>query len=577
MPMDECLRGRIHKRLVFLFGDGRAAGLLAAVEKLVAERRGRIKTRQSGWSEKDTLLITYADSIVGNRVPLRELQAFLRAELADAVSFVHLLPFFPYSSDDGFAVQDFRAIRRELGTWDDAAALAEDFRLVFDAVVNHVSASSIYMQGYCAGEPKYTDFFIELDPSTDTSSVLRTRSLPLLHDYETRAGIKWLWTTFSRDQVDLNYRNPNVLLEMLDVLRFYAERGASMIRLDAVAYLWKELGTSCAHLPQTHELIALFRDVLDAAAPHVLLLAEVNTPDRDNLPYLGDRGEEAQMVYNFALSPLILWSIVKGDASVLTQWAQGMKYMGNRATYLNVTATHDGIGMRATEGILSEPERAELVRLAREHNGDVTGKRNADGSIRPYELNVNYFDAVNDPNRAEPLDLQIRRFLLSQSIPMALMGLPGVYIHSLLGSRNDTEAVRRTGRPRSINRQQLHVASLRTELADPASLRARVLASMKCLLRLRTNQREFHPDAEQAVLDTGRAVFAVRRTEPQTGNTILALHNVCGAGVEADVGASSEVFLDLLSGETVAGQRVFLAPYQVRWLRRTCVSGGPRP
>ena len=554
-------------RVARVYGAATAARLLPDLAALVARYAGRIPAGRAGWSERDALLITYADSLLGDEPPLRTLRRFLREDVGELLTFVHLLPFYPYSSDDGFAVVDFRAVRSDLGDWADVQALARDYRVVFDGVINHVSAASAYLKGYCAGDPAYADFFIALDPQTDTSRVLRTRNLPLLHDYVTAAGPRWLWTTFSRDQVDLNFANPAVLLEVLDVLLGYAARGAAMVRLDAIPYLWKELGTSCAHLPQTHELIKLIRDVYDLAAPHVLLLTETNVPHRENVRYFGDHGDEAQVIYNFALAPLILWSLVRGDARVLSEWARGLAPISPRATYLNITATHDGIGMRPTEGLLSESDRAALVQLARDHGGDVTGKRNADGTLSPYELNLNYYDAVNDPRRDEPEELQVRRFLVSQAIPLALIGLPGLYLHSLLGSRNDYAGVRATGRARSINREQLRLAPLRAELANPASRRAQVFGTLRRLLALRAEQSAFHPDATQAVPELGPGIFAVVRENAATGQRLVALHNVTAAplalpGHAAGVAPGAR---DLLSGDVANGRTLTLAPYQVRW------------
>jgi len=557
-------------RLERIYGKERAPGIRCAIEELLERHAGAIAPRARGWSEADALLITYADSITGPEAPLRTLHRFLREQMGGLLSFVHLLPFYPFTSDDGFSVTNFRAVRGELGGWEDVEAMAADYRLVFDGVINHASASGVYMKGYCSGDSRYRDFFLALDPSTDTSSVLRTRNLPLLHDYATSEGVKWLWTTFSRDQVDLNYANPRVLIEMLDVLLFYARRGATMIRLDAIPYLWKEQGTSCAHLPQTHELIRLMRDVLTEAAPHLLLLTETNVPHRENISYFGDRGDEAQMIYNFSLPPLIVWSLLKGDARVLSRWAAGLELVGENATYLNITATHDGIGMRPTEGLLSEPERAELVRLARERGGDVTGKRNADGSISPYELNLSYFDAINDPRANPGVETELARYLLSQAIPMALIGMPGVYIHSLLGSRNDLEGVRRTGRARSINRAQLDLETLCAELADPGSLRARVLSGYRHLLRTRAGESAFHPGAAQEVPDFGSAVFAVLRTNRETGRRVLALHNVSGENVNVTLPWAGT---DRLDGARCPAGSLRLAPYQVRWIAAG-VSGG---
>ena len=559
---------RLRRRLESIYDGATLDILMPELLQLLDRYRGRITRPATNYHPGDAMLITYADAILGEEPPLTTLHRFLKNHVGARLSCVHLLPFYPFTSDDGFAVEDFRMVRSDLGEWDDVRDLAADYRLVFDGVINHVSASSGYMTRYCSGDPSCADFFIAIDPATDTSMVLRTRNLPLLHDYETSSGTKWLWTTFSRDQVDLNFANPAVLLEILDVLLGYAENGASMIRLDAIPYLWKELGSSCAHLPQTHELIKLIRDVFDEVAPHVLLLTETNVPHRENVSYFGDRGDEARMIYNFSLAPLILWSLHKGDASVLSDWARGIEWVSERATYLNITATHDGIGMRPTEGILSESEREELVQLARNHGGDTTGKRNDDGSISPYELNLSYFDAVNDPRSDEPEELQIRRFLLSQAIPMALMGIPGIYIHSLIGSRNDCDGVKTTGRARSINREKLQLDALELELADPYSRRARVFCGINHMLEVRARQSAFHPDATQTIIDLGPRLFVVIRQNKFTGQRIAAIHNVTGRPVVISGNEASRIEgnVDLLTDDVLDGCAVALDPYQVRWV-----------
>ena len=456
--------------------DEKSIDILAdRLADLILEYSGRTPNIAGGWSQRDALLITYADTISSEgQKPIRSLKLFLDQRIGKQFSFVHLLPFFPWTSDDGFSITDFRSVEPSLGSWDDIRTLSVDYRLVFDAVINHVSASSIYMKGYRDGDPAYDEFFIRLDPGTDTSSVLRTRDLPLLHDYLTCRGSESLWTTFSSDQIDLNFRNPKVLYEILDVLLFYLDKGASMVRLDAIPYLWKELGTSCAHLPQTHALIKLIRRVYDQVSPNALLLTETNVPHRENVSYFGNRGDEAQMIYNFSLPPLILHAIIKGEAIKLSDWASCVQKVSDGATYLNITASHDGIGMRPTEGILEEAERAMLCDIARARGGQVTGKRNGDGSVTPYELNITYFDALNDPQGGEPLELQIQRFLLSQTIALSFIGIPGIFIHSLLGSRNYSDGVEVSGQARAINREKLDLRQLDNELADERSVRSRV-------------------------------------------------------------------------------------------------------
>ena len=275
------------------------------------------------------------------------------------------------------------------------------------------------------------------------------------------------------------------------------------------------------------------------------------------------------MIYNFSLAPLIVWSLYKGDAGKLTEWSRQIDWVSPHATYLNITATHDGIGMRPTEGILSEAERKELVQLAFDRNGDMTGKRNADGSVAPYELNLSYFDAINDPRHPVGQETEVRKFLVSQAIPIAMMGIPGIYVHSLFGSRNDLEAVKRTGRARSINRAQLRAAELATDLEREGSLRREVFTGIKRLLEARAAHSAFHPDARQEVLSLHPALFAFRRVNPETGESVLALHNVSAETVEIELPepeAAGRV-RDLLTEEAVA-RHVTLGPYRVRWLLR---------
>lgn len=557
----------VHERLHRVYPAGVAGPLAEELVALAARYRRQIRSGEGGWSQRDALLITYGDTVKeSGRVPLEALRRFLRAHVGPAISLVHLLPHFPFSSDDGFSVIDYRKVREDLGDWSDIEGLAHDYRLVFDAVVNHASQHSAYVRGHCSGDSAFRDFAVAIPEGTDTSKVLRTRNLPLLHSFETVRGREWLWTTFSADQVDLNFRNPRVLAEITDVLFFYAARGASMLRLDAIPYLWKELGTSCAHLPQTHEIIKLWRDLFDLAAPHVLVLTETNVPHKENVSYFGDRGDEAQIIYNFSLPPLLLWALHSGDATALTRWAGTLDYIGPRATYLNITATHDGIGMRPTEGILTEAQRQELCDLAKRHGGDITGKRNADGSVSVYELNVTYFDAINDPAGARPLDEQIDRFVLSQAVPMALMGIPAFYLPSFLGMRNDTRHVLETGRARSINRPSFDAAVLETELADETSLRARVVSRLRRMLGLRAGLSAFHPDATQVIADEGPALFVVRRENTRTGQIVIAAHNVTGAAAELALPPGG--WREVLAGADASGH-VTVPPYAVRWFERT--------
>ena len=498
-------------------------------------------------SERDALVIAYGDHVREAGVaPLRTLNRLLDRHAGGLISGVHVLPFFPSSSDDGFSVIDYRRVEPSLGSWDDISALGRDFQLMFDGVFNHASAESDWFRRFLREDPEYRDWFITVEGNPDLSKVVRPRTLPLLTSFETASGPKKVWTTFSADQVDLNVKNPDVLLALFDVLLAYVKRGAGLIRLDAIAYLWKEIGTSCIHLPQTHRVVQLMRAVLDQVAPDVMLVTETNVPHRDNISYFGDGTDEAQLVYNFALPPLVLHSLVSGNAEALTRWAGTLKLATTKVTFLNFLASHDGIGVTPVRGILSDAEVDRLVRLAEARGGFVSRKSNQDGTTTPYELNINYFDALFAGSGEESEQIAIDRFLTAHAIMLAIPGLPAIYLHSLFGSRGDRAGAESSGIPRRINRQRLVLSDLERELDDPASRRSRVLKGLSQLLRQRQSSRAFEPTAPTEVLNLDPRVFALRRTSVDGKREGLCLHNV--------------------SGETLIVSGQALRPYQTRWL-----------
>jgi glycosidase len=538
--------------------------------------------RPANLTERDAILITYGDQVrKPGMPPLQTLAYFCERHLAGLVSGVHVLPFFPYSSDDGFAVIDYRKVDAALGTWEDVARLGASFRLMFDAVVNHVSARSEWFHAFLRDDPAYRDYFIVLPEGADLSQVVRPRALPLVTRVRTPSGEKAVWTTFSADQIDLNYSNPAVLLEIMDTLLFYVARGAEFIRLDAIAYLWKEIGTACIHLPRTHRVVQLLRAVLDAVAPYVALVTETNVPHAENVSYFGDGTNEAQMVYNFALPPLVLHAFQTEDARRLAAWAAGLSLPSGQVTFFNFLASHDGIGLNPVRGILSEEEIEAMVERTCTRGGLVSYKRNPDGKQSPYELNVNYFDALARGGAEEGIEsgVPVGRFVAAQAIMLALVGVPGIYFHSLFGSRGWPEGVEQTGRQRTINRQKCDLASLEAALADPDSLRSRIFRGYVQLLRARAATPAFHPHGAQQVIRAagGPPVFALLRTAPGGGDRVVCLHNVSGQvqPVQLDARTSQLGMVtrltDLVGGAQLrpvgATFKINLGPYQVSWLK----------
>jgi len=564
--------------LTRLYGGETAQALLPRLLGAIADARPRIPAGRGGeFDQRDSLLITYPDMVQeSGKPPLRTLLEFSEEHLRGVVSCVHILPFFPSSSDDGFSIVDFRSVDPALGTWEDIGGFRRSFRVMIDAVFNHVSVSSAWFQGFLRDEPDSRDMFVVVPAGSDLSRVVRPRSLPLLTGFNTPSGHRLVWTTFSRDQADLNYASPAVLARIVETLMFYVERGADLVRLDAIAYIWKEVGTRCIHLPQAHLIVQLFRAILDVVAPHVALVTETNVPHEENVSYFGDGANEAQLVYNFTLPPLVLNAFSTESADALTRWVEGLSPPSSRTTFLNFLASHDGIGVVPAKGILSEADIQMLVDGTLARGGQVSFKAGPDGALSPYELNISYWDALGDPGGGGPLDIRVQRFLAAHAIMLALQGVPALYFHSLFGSSGWVEGATITGSKRAINRQKCERSLLEGELGDAASPRARVFCGLKSLLSARGSTHCFHPQAAQRVLRAGASVFAIVRDAPDGGERVLCLHNVSGEKRVARVdlgevyGRLPGELKDIVAGRVHAvtdSRGVALEPYQVAWLQ----------
>lgn len=585
-------RQAIMDKLAFLYGHERALLTFEELERVMQVYYAHkpvemIEAEKSydpanRFTEKDVVLITYGDSVHREgKQPLQALSDLVKVLCRELINTIHILPFFPYSSDRGFAIVDFEEVDPKLGTWKDIENLSRDFKLMFDGVINHVSSRSRWFQNFLNGHPFYENYFITFSRKEDITEeqlklILRPRTTPLLTPYQTIKGPKMVWTTFSSDQADLNYKNEMVLIRVVEILLHYVRRGADIIRLDAVTYLWEEVGTTSAHLKQTHTVVQLLRTILDVVAPHVALLTETNVPHEQNISYFGDGADEAQMVYNFALPPLVLHAFLTGDCSRLTAWAAMLEQVSDTATYFNFLDSHDGVGLLPVKNILSEDERDYLVERAREHGGLVSYRDKGDGTKEPYELNITWFNALNGEDAADDLDVQVERFVASRAIALALMGVPGIYLPSLFGGRNDQEGVRVTGEARSINRGVLDEKKLFELLGDSSSPFYRIADKFFDLLERRIQNPAFHPNAAQRVLGGNKAVFALLRESPDGSEQVLTLTNVSNEPQQVvylseEVGVQCKEWVDLLSEERIsgAGNRigVRMKPYQVVWLR----------
>ncbi|EAF5293936.1 sugar phosphorylase [Listeria monocytogenes] len=529
--------------------------MLACAENYSNNTRGSIDTI----SEKNVYLIAYGDSIFEkNKHPLQTLNEFLQEYAQDAITDVHLLPISPSTSDDGFSVTDYKQIDEQLGDWDDVQKMSENFRVMLDFVANHMSKSSDWFKRFSDNEAPYNQFFIEKDSQFDYKNVTRPRTSPLFHKYENG---KELWTTFSEDQLDLNVRNIDCLVALTDVLLFYASKQATSIRLDAIGFLWKTSGTTCMHLPETHEIISLWRLLIDELYPNLQIITETNVPHEENISYFGDGENEANMVYQFPLPPLVLHTFTCHDTTKLSKWAKSISQVSDTATYFNFLASHDGIGMRPATGILSDEEINSLVQKAVQNGGQVSYKDNADGTQSVYELNINYGEALQNLDEDTTEELVTKKIIAAHSILLTLQGVPAIYYHSLLGSKNDLVGYEESGINRRINREKLEKNQLVHELKTD-TYRKTIFTSLKKLVQIRRNHTAFSPFATQEILDLGPDVFAIKRESE--GECIYGIINVTSHDISKKVAFSGT---NLLANQPVTSE-LELTAYEVVWIKK---------
>lgn len=571
------LRERLLQHLQMIYDGVHAVRPDAALveQLLVAMGLGEVfevpLPHSNHWSERDALLITYGDSLLApGEKPLHTLKRFLDEHAAGVLSGVHILPFYPWTSDDGFAVLDYSSVNEALGSWEDIRAIATDFDLMADLVINHCSSRSPWFENFLRDEVPGRDYFFTVAPDTDLSDVVRPRTSPLLREVETARGTRHVWCTFSHDQVDLDFRNPEVLLQFVAILRLYLDRGVRLFRLDAIAFLWKIPGTSCLNLEQTHEVVRLLRTLLEHARPDAILITETNIPNRENLSYFGN-ANEAHCVYNFSLPPLLINTLLTGDCTYLRQWLMSMPPAQNGTTYFNFIASHDGIGLRPAEGLLSDDELSTLISTLDAFGGRVSWRALEGDERRPYEVNITLYDALQGTVRgADTRGLE--RFVCAHAIMFALEGIPGLYIHSLLGTRNDYQRLEHTGHSRAINRHQWSLAALEAELADPDSGHHQVMTRLQALLRLRAAQPAFHPNATQFTLQLGTSLFGFWRQSMDRRQSIFCISNITDQPQPLNLLDINLIddhgWSDLISGERYPSRdaQLLLQPYQTLWI-----------
>ena len=551
---------RMTNLLSEIYGSGPAAQILPDYDAMVREHAADLDTAPSHLTKARSWLIAYPDHILGSdETSLGTLGGFISSRLRPDVGGVHILPCFPWSSDDGFSVMDYDEIDDQYGTWADIERIGAAGDLMLDAVVNHSSAQGEWFRAWRSGTPEFADFFRTEDPQADLSAVVRARQHPLLTKFETSMGDQWVWTTFSEDQADLDYRNPELLLAIVRVLLNYARHGASAIRLDAVGFLWKQAGTPSIHLVETHKIVQLMRAILDATYPEVLLVSETNVPHRENISYLGDGTvPEADMVYQFPLPPLTLHAFGTGDATVLKNWLTTINGIPPETTYFNFLASHDGVGLRPLEGIVDAADVQTIVDACLANGGLVTSRADADGTPVPYELNGTWFDLIRGQHTG---DTAMRRHIASHALMFALRGEPAIYLQALLAAPNATDLAKATSEPRAINRRRFSIDEINESLDDSDTPMAESLSALLGMLSWRRESDAFHPIAQQRILSTPSTIVGIER----------AASSGASARVHVNVSDTSVAIPSDYSGEvrgfniTPSSTDIVLGPYGVAW------------
>jgi len=543
---------------------------LAAME--ITEIGSVPEVREDYWSCEEVVLITYADSVTSDsKTPLETLKHFADQYLSGRISTIHILPFFSYSSDDGFSVIDYSVVNQSHGDWDQIEAIGENFKLMGDVVLNHCSARSLWFENFKEGRNPGKDFFITVKPDVALNEVVRPRTTDLLRPTRTILGEVFVWCTFSHDQVDLNFKNPVVLVEFLKIIRRYLEHRISWFRLDAVGFLWKELGTSCINLPKTHLIIKLIRLLVENRSEDAIIITETNVPILENLSYFGDQ-DEAHLIYNFSLPPLLINTLITGDATQLKRWMMTMPSakMGN--AYFNFLASHDGVGLRPVEGLLSTAELKNLTDTMVEFGGRLSYRATQSETDQPYEINIALWDALAGTDKQGKDDFQFERFICAHAILLALEGIPAIYIHSLLATKNDHSRVENTGNLRSINRHIWDQDELELHLGNRESHHRKVLVRLLELIQTRKQQKAFHPNATMLTLSLGSGLLGFWRQSLDREQKIFAIFNISKEmrtlPMETLNLTIKQRWIDLISGVDFIDRSgtLELGPYDFLWI-----------
>ena len=518
-------------------------------------------------SEKTSLVISYGNSVTdGNRKSLKVFYDFYKKYLRKSFDTIHFLPFYPSSSDSGFAVKDHYKIDPRLGTWSDVRRISQISNVMGDLVINHSSARGLWFSNFLKNKSPGKGYFFAVDKNFKSANVIRPREHRLLKKINLMDQEKYLWRTFSPDQIDLNFKNPKVLMRFIKIILNLINHGIRIFRLDAIAYLWKESGTKCINHYNTHNIIKLIRAICSLLSKKCIIITETNLPEKENLSYFG-KNDEANWVYNFSLSPLLVYSLLFEDSKKITKWSKNFPSAKKNNNYLNFIASHDGIGMRPIEGILDNNTKKKFFQRLKKNGGEFSFRKILGKGKNVYEANITLFNAFKKSNIDKNGKFGFERYFAAHSIMMSFEGVPAIYFNSIFGNSNDNSKYIISGNKRDLNRYRWNSLKLENHLKDKKSKQNKYYVNMINLLEIRNKQKAFHPNAQRITLDLGSRVFAFKRTSLDRKQTITCITNMTSNVQLLNINGKVMYGKNLLNKKLVViNKKLQLQPFQTVWI-----------
>ncbi len=518
-------------------------------------------------SEKTSVIICYGDSVYSNKKSsIKVFRTFFQKRLRKYFNTIHFLPFYPSSSDSGFAVKDHYKIEKKLGDWSDIKRISKSTNIMADIVINHSSARGLWFRNFLKNKRPGKDYFLTVDPNFDTSKVIRPRDHKLLKKIDFFNKKEYLWRTFSNDQLDLNFKNPSVLLRFIKIMINLINHGVTIFRLDAIAYLWKENGTTCINLKRTHEIIKLLRIICDYLNVETTIVTETNLPEKENLSYFG-KNDEANWIYNFSLPPLLIHAFLFEKSSYLNQWCKKLPIAKKGNSYLNFISSHDGIGIRPTEGIFNKKILNQFLKRLKKNGSKFSYRKVKNKPKKVYEANITVFDALKKSDYDLKGKFFLERYISAHSIMFSFEGVPALYFNSLFGNANDETRYVITGNKRDVNRYKWNYENISKKLENKNSKQSIIYKKISNLLSVRVKQKAFHPNAARYNINLGPKIFSFKRVSLNKKQTIICITNLSSKIQRVRIEKTYHNWINLIGPKVeIKDKLLILKPFETIWL-----------